>query len=75
METRAKFNCNEVAKKTGWGANAVHYSAKFSVVTDGNEENKNFFASTPGGSISIETIREDHFEVGKEYYVDFTPAD
>ena len=72
--TRAKFKCNEVAKRTGWGENLVMYAAKFNVVSGDNEENKAFFASTPGGTIEINTIREDHFEVGQEYYVDFTKA-
>ena len=72
--TRAKFKCNEVSKRIGWGDNAVMYAAKFTVVYGDNEENKAFFASTPGGNIEMTTIREDHFEVGKEYYVDFTEA-
>lgn len=72
--TRAKFTCNEVSKRIGWGGNAFVYAAKFSVVTSGSDENKQFFASTPGGSIEVSTVKEDHFEVGKSYYVDFTEA-
>lgn len=70
--TRAKFTCNEVAKRKGWSGNEFVYAAKFSVVCSDNDENKSFFASTPSGSIEISTIRSDHFEVGKQYYVDFT---
>ena len=69
--TRAKFKCNEVTKRIGWGENPIMYGASFRVVQGDNEENKTFFASTPGGTIEMTTIREDHFEVGKEYYVDF----
>ncbi len=73
--TRAKFKCSEVAKKVGWGDNLVMYAAKFNVVYGDNEENKIFFASTPSGTIDMTTIREDHFEVGEEYFVDFTKVD
>lgn len=77
MNTRAKFHCTEVSKSKGWGGVEFMYSAKFNVVTSSqnNEENNRFFASTPGGSISISTIRDDHFTPGKDYYVDFTPVD
>ena len=74
-KTRAKFKCTEVAKRSGWGGNKFHYAAKFNPVSGDSEENKTFFASTPTGSIDISTVREDHFEVGKTYYVDFTLAD
>jgi len=74
MSTRAKFQCIEVAKRVGWGGHPILYSAKFNVVTNGSEENKEFFAATPGGVIEMSTIREDHFEVGQEYYLDFIKA-
>jgi hypothetical protein len=70
--TRAKFVCTEVSKRTGWGGNKYHYAAKFNVVTTGSSENESFFASTPTGMIEISTLKEDQFEVGKSYYVDFT---
>lgn len=69
--TRAKFKCTEVSKRAGWGGNEFHYAAKFSVVAGNSGENESFFASTPSGNIEMTTIREDHFEVGKEYYIDF----
>lgn len=69
--TRAKFKCTSVTKSTGWGDIKFLYNAKFNVVGGNNEENKVFFASTPTGTIDIGTIKEDHFEVGKEYFVDF----
>lgn len=75
MATRAKFTCTEVSKTTGWGENKFLYAAKFSAVTGSSEENKTFFAATPSGSIHMSTIKEDHFEVGKTYYVDFSPAE
>lgn len=75
MNTRAKFTCNEVSKRTGWGGHQFLYAAKFSVVISGSEENASFFASTPSGNIEVSTLKQDTFEVGKSYYVDFTAVD
>ena len=47
-------------------------------VTSGSDENKEFFRYTPGGQFSFYTVNQaaaDKFEVGKQYYLDFTPAD
>lgn len=65
---RAKFKCvsNE-------GNNV-----RLDVVINGSKENEDFFKYTPGGQVNIlvdnEAARE-QFEVGKEYYVDFTAAE
>jgi hypothetical protein len=72
MSTRAKFKCNEVSKRTGWSGIEFIYAAKFQVVYGDSPENKEFFAATPSGTIEISTLRSDHFEPGKDYYVDFT---
>lgn len=40
-------------------------------------ENKAFFEATPSGSIELNTVRQgviEAFEIGQEYYVDFTKA-
>jgi hypothetical protein len=50
----------------------------FNPVYSGSEENKQFFKYTPGGQISLNVVNPpvaDRFEDGKEYYVDFSPAD
>jgi len=47
-------------------------------VYTGSDENKQFFASTPGGTVSLNVLNDaafTQFEQGKEYYVDFTPAE
>jgi hypothetical protein len=47
-------------------------------VCTGSEENESFYQYTPSGSIELGIVNENaskQFEVGKEYYVDFTPAE
>jgi hypothetical protein len=75
-KVRAKFKCAGVEKVVGWNGSApFHYTAKFQVVSNGSEENQQFFAATPGGQLSLTTLKDDFFDVGKEYYVDITPAE
>jgi len=41
-------------------------------------ENKKFWDATPTGEIRLGTVNPaawEQFEIGKEYYVDFTPAE
>lgn len=73
---RAKFQCHEVSKLRHWDASGRFlYSAKFSAVTNGSEENKAFFAATPNGSLTLGCFLPDAFEPGKEYFLEITPAD
>jgi hypothetical protein len=54
------------------------YSVTLYPVTGGGDENKEFFASTPNGKIELNILNEEAaqaFKKGKEYYVDFTPAE
>lgn len=79
MQTvRAKFTCN--TKIPSGDQTTVYLNAVYSN-RDGTraEENKAFSDATPAGSVQI-TIANDKpalgaFEVGKSYYLDFTPAD
>ena len=74
--TRAKFN---IVSKTLYGT-AGQGSVKLQAVysNDSNSENKAFWSATPSGTIELGGLSAEvlgKFELGKEYYVDFTPAD
>lgn len=78
---RAKFKVTEVTS-AGWGneqgdVRNITLWPVGSGVGGESEENKAFYAATPGGSITLCVVNPAaaaQFEVGKEYYVDFTPA-
>lgn len=73
MTTRAKFLCNSVRKFADWhDKTRFMYEAEFSAVTSGSEENKQFFAFTPSGSVKLATYKEDRFQPGQEYFLDFS---
>jgi hypothetical protein len=68
MSVRAKFRCNNNQN----GVVSMH------AVYTGSEENKAFWNATPSGNISLSITNPEainQFEAGKEYYVDFTPAE
>ena len=52
---------------------------EFQAVVDGSKENESFAKYTPNlvlqSAVSDETEAADAFEVNKEYYIDFTPAE
>jgi len=78
-QIRAKFKCISERKFEGWkvqGEDKIpfYFDFEFQAVTSGSEENKRFFAATPSGKINLSTINSGMFEVGREYYIDFTPA-
>lgn len=82
MSVRAKFYVGEKTVRS----NHPHPNADnqpMEVVTlypvNGNsEENASFFKWTPSGKIELGVLNPEaakQFEPGKEYYVDFTPAE
>jgi hypothetical protein len=72
LSVRAKFKCSS---KTGHGDSST---VEFVPVYSGSAENESFYKATPGGSINLQVVNKntaDRFEVGKEYYIDFIPAE
>jgi hypothetical protein len=85
MNTRAKFHCYSMKKyhTTTWvdGKPVLGflYDYQFNVVS-GNSSNKDdennlFFASTPSGQVNLSSVRDDLFEPGKDYYLDFSATE
>jgi len=71
---RAKFVCE---KKDSNTQDEIAGTVALRAVYEGSPENKEFFSMTPAGTISLSTVNGEayqQFEKGKEYYVDFTPA-
>lgn len=82
MAVRAKFIVNRVERSFyGYGDNKKEISTV--VLTpvssqDPESENKKFWEATPSGEVKLGTINQaaaDYFELGEEYYLDFTKAE
>lgn len=71
---RCKFKCQSVTEQVGWGEHKTLFSAEFSPVSGGSDENKRFWDATPSGSFEIETVKEMPFTVGADYYLDISEA-
>jgi hypothetical protein len=74
---RAKFKCtgNTV---TDAGTPQATANIRLEPVIMGSEENDTFYRYTPAGQIYLNVVNPaaaEAFEVGKEYYIDFTPAE
>lgn len=70
VRVRAKFACS------GKEGSTVFLHTVWS--EDIQSENGRFTKATPWGELRMNVDNPDaaiHFEVGKEYYLDFTPAD
>jgi len=74
---RCKFKCQEMTKiATSYPPGQKFlFSYRFGVVVGDSEENKKFFASTPSGEFKVSSVRDDLFEVGKEYCFDISLAE
>jgi hypothetical protein len=72
---RAKFTCVSVIKTLSGNKDlSFTWTYHFIAVYGNSEENKKFWQYTPSGSVDLSSINQDLFEVGKEYYLDFSPA-
>lgn len=72
---RAKFKVLSI-KKTQF-TDGIGSVIELSPVISGSDENKEFYKWTPSGKIELGTINEssaEQFEIGAEFYVDFSPA-
>lgn len=78
MSVRAKFYCASKTEQASPGSTQKQVSITLQPVTNGSDENKQFYQYTPSGKLELNIINPaaaSQFEVGKEYYVDFTPAE
>lgn len=87
MEVRAKFQVVSIDPVPGTRYNPetkeqdpIEMSnIKLEAVMDGtSQENKEFFEATPSGQINLNCANQEAakaFEIGAQYYVDFTKAE
>lgn len=71
--TRAKFYCGEKRELPGQTDVKLYPVCP----SEPEDENRSWWEATPAGAIDLTITNRpaaDLFEVGKEYYVDFTPA-
>lgn len=76
MSVRAKFRCDGITVRGS--KQEQTFTIELNPVVGGSEENDKFYKYTPGGSIELATINPEagkQFEVGEEYYIDFTHVD
>lgn len=80
MKVRAKFQCDRIIR-TQWSPVYTEWKVSLRPIC-GNDgeygENTKFHKSTPSGNLEMVIDNEaaqPAFEVGKAYYVDFTPAE
>lgn len=87
---RAKFTCDTITQTMGgryrnvqgkqeWTPEPV-FSIEMSPVysEDEGSENKQFWEATPSGKLELQCVLKEsvaHLEVGKEYYLDISPAE
>lgn len=78
MSVRAKFRVDRIERSLHWDRTKGEIQTiVMSPVCDGSDENKRFYAATPSGQVNLGTVNGEaaaQFQLGEEYYVDFTPA-
>ncbi len=73
---RCKFTCTN-KEEANAGKPEDGYRITMHPVSSGSPENEAFFKYTPWGNFEFGTINKyaaDQIEVGKEYYIDISPA-
>lgn len=58
--------------------NEEGFTVTMRAVCDGSKENEEFFKYTPSGQLDIGLLKPEtaaQFDVGREYYLDFSPAE
>lgn len=77
MNVRCKMTCN-AKERLDYGSEGIGYEIRLAPVTYGSQENDDVFKWTPGGGVHLVTVNgraAEGFVIGKEYYVDFSPAE
>lgn len=77
---RAKFLCSNISHTHLQGSNpdAIHVEVTLAAVWNDGKGNESWSKATPSGQIKMAITNPDAanaFELGKFYFVDFTPAD
>lgn len=79
MSVRAKFKVYAIeASSYGEDGRILKTVKMRPVYADKSPENKEFYKWSPCGELSLGVLNEaasEQFHLGKEYYLDFTPAE
>jgi hypothetical protein len=75
MTVRAKFKVQSIERVEAYGGEAVTIKMGPVYSSSPDSENHAFWKATPSGNIILSVINPEaaaQFELGKEYYIDFT---
>ncbi len=73
---RVKFEATKKVETST--ATGNEFKVEMTTVTDGSDENKEFFKYTPSGKIALGILgpeSDNLFVVGEYYFIDITPCD
>jgi hypothetical protein len=79
MAVRVKFVVQSIERQLSYGNGKEVHTIKMAPVysQDPESENRKFWEATPSGSLLLGVVNAEaveQFELGKSYYLDFTPA-
>ena len=81
MKVRAKVQCYSIREsiydsyKDGKTIRTPSWSYEFKFAGGHeSEENSKFWSASPNGSVKLDSVKQNLFEVGQWYYLDFTPT-